>query len=171
MVRNAIPVSAPLRTLIDLADLVSLRELERALDQAEYLGIDLDGLAPRPGRRGSGRLARVLSAHGAGSTWTRSELEERMLRLCRRAGLPPPDVNRRIEGLEVDFSWPSRRLALETDGWAAHRSRGAFERDRRRDARLVEGGWRVIRLTRRRLAAEPGEVVALLNRLLSAPSP
>jgi very-short-patch-repair endonuclease len=165
-VKDGITVTAPARTVLDLADVLRRRALERVLDEAFYLGLDLEELRPRRGRRGFGLLTAVLAEHLAGTTWTRSELEERMLALCRRAGLPKPVVNGEVEGFEVDFHWPGRRLVVETDGWNAHRGRGAFERDRFKDARLVEAGWRVVRITRARLAREPREVAALLARLL-----
>lgn len=110
----------------------------------------------------------VLTDHDAGSTWTRSQLEERMLALCRAAGLPPPFVNRDVEGFEVDFHWPAQKLVVEIDDWSSHRGRGAFERDRVRDATLVELGWRVVRITRARLARDPRGVAAQLARLLAA---
>jgi hypothetical protein len=53
----------------------------------------------------------VLEQHDAGSTVTRSELEERFLRFCDERGIPRPRVNEMIAGLEVDFSWPRLRLA------------------------------------------------------------
>lgn len=168
VVREGIPVTTPVRTVIDLADLLTERRLERALDEAAFLDLDLTGLAPRPRRRGSGRLGRVLSSHELGSTWTRSELEEAMLALCRRAELPAPRVNSDVGGREADFHWPSQRLVVETDGWRSHGRPFAFERDRKRDADLVEAGWRVVRITRRRLAAEPDLVAAQLSRLLAA---
>jgi Transcriptional regulator, AbiEi antitoxin/AbiEi antitoxin C-terminal domain/Protein of unknown function (DUF559) len=165
-IRDGIPVTTPVRTVIDLADVLTRRQLERTLDEASYLGIDLTGISARQGRPGAGRIARVLAAHEAGSTWTRSELEERMLALCRQAGLPQPVVNDDVEGFEVDFHWPDQRLAVETDGWSAHHGRGAFERDRVKDAQLVEAGLRVVRITRNRLAREPRAVAAQLARLL-----
>jgi very-short-patch-repair endonuclease len=88
------------------------------------------------------------------------------MRLCRDAGLPRPAVNVPIVGLEVDFVWPSQRLVVELDGYAFHRDRGSFERDRRRDARLQLAGYRVVRVTHRRLAEEPEAVVAELRVLL-----
>jgi Transcriptional regulator, AbiEi antitoxin/Protein of unknown function (DUF559) len=166
-VKDAIPVTTPVRTVLDLADVLRRRPLERVLDEASYLGLDLEGLTPRRGRRGFGLLTAVLAEHEAGSTWTRSELEERMLAVCRRAGLPNPVVNGEVERWEVDFHWPGQRLVVETDGWSAHRGRGAFERDRVKDAQLVETGWRVVRITRARLAREPPDVAAQLARLLS----
>ena len=36
-------------------------------------------------------------------------------------------MNEMIAGLEVDFSWPRLRLAVELDGWAFHRTRAAFD--------------------------------------------
>jgi very-short-patch-repair endonuclease len=146
-VREGIRVTTPSRTLVDLADVVGRRQLERMLDEAAYLRLDLGDLRPHMGRRGSGTLARVLATHDAGSTRTRSELEERMLPLLESFRLPAPELNRRIEGCEVDFVWREARLIVETDGWAAHGTRQAFERDRRRDARLVAAGWRVLRIT------------------------
>jgi very-short-patch-repair endonuclease len=167
-VRDAIPVTTPARTIVDLADFLPRRRLERLLDEAAYLRLDLGGLRPVPGRRGAGLLRQVLAEHVAGSTRTRSELEELMLDLCRRAGLPRPDVNRIVEGYEADFSWPEARLIVEIDGWSSHGTRHAFERDRVRDAEHTAAGWRVVRITRRRLLMEPEAVAAQLARLLAA---
>jgi len=166
MVRDAIPVTTPTRTIIDVADISTRRMLERVLDEATYLRLDLDGLEPRPGRRGSGLLASVLAEHTPGSTRTRNDFEEAMLALCRRAGLPQPEVNQTVEGYEVDFVWHDARLIVETDGWQAHGTRSAFERDRIRDAHLTAAGWRVVRITMRRLEREPEAVAAQLARLL-----
>jgi hypothetical protein len=166
--KDGIPVTTPTRTVIDLADVLSPRGLERTLDEAAYLGLDLSDLSPRSGRRGAGKLAAVLAEHDAGSTWTRSELEERMLALCRKAALPQPLVNEGVAGREVDFYWPEQRLVVETDGWRAHRGRGAFERDRMKDAELVELDLRPIRITRARLARQPDAVATQLARLLYA---
>jgi hypothetical protein len=49
--------------------------------------------------------------------------------------------------LEVDFYWPTHHLIVELDGWETHRTRAAFEQDRRRDAALTAAGWRVVRFT------------------------
>jgi hypothetical protein len=89
-VKDAIPVTTPARTVVDLADISTERELERTLDEAAYLGLDLAGLKPLPGRRGSGRLARVLAHHQPGTTLTRSDLEERMLQPVAATSYPAP---------------------------------------------------------------------------------
>jgi very-short-patch-repair endonuclease len=164
--RDGIRVTTPARTVLDLAGVLRRRQLERTLDQAAFLGINLSDLAPRRGKRGAAVLRAVLTQHDAGSTWTRSRLEERMLALCRATRLPRPRVNCEVEGFEVDFHWPEQLLVVEIDDWSSHGGRGAFERDRVRDAVLVEAGWRVVRITRARLARDPKGVADLLARLL-----
>jgi very-short-patch-repair endonuclease len=166
--KHGIPVTTPARTLIDLADLLPRRRLERALDEADYLRLDVSDLRPRPGRRGSGALAEALGRHQAGATRTRSDLEERMLSLLHRFRLPTPDVNATVEGYEADFVWREQRLIVETDGWAAHGTRGAFERDRRRDADLLAAGWRVLRVSYDRLEREPEWVAERIAEALRA---
>ena len=162
--RAGIPVTTPARTLIDLADVAPRRTLERAIDEAEYLRLDCTGLQPRHGRRGSGRLSSVLAGHAAGSTRTRSELEEMFLALCDRHSLPRPEVNVHIEGYECDFVWLDQRLIVETDGAAAHAASGDG-RDLERDAELMAagGGYPV---TYERLAREPERVAEQVARAL-----
>jgi very-short-patch-repair endonuclease len=165
-VRDRIPVTTPVRTIIDIADDSTRRELERTIDEALYLGMDLTSLQPLPGRRGAGLLADVLETHAPGTTRTRSDFEELVLALCERHGLLKPLVNQLICGYEVDFVWPHARLVAEADSWSAHRRRRAFERDRVRDAALLADGWRVIRLTWRRLTEQPEVVAHQLAQLL-----
>jgi len=163
---RGLPVTTPARTVIDLADVLDRRGLERALDQGEYRRLDFTGLVPLLGRQGYSKLGRTLTEHEAGATLTRSVLEERFLSLCTHARIPRPEVNVRIEEHEVDFAWRRARLVVETDGRDAHMTRAAFERDRRRDADLVTAGWRVIRITHARLTREPAAVAATLRSIL-----
>src|SRR5207237_467064 len=65
-----------------------------------------------------------------------------------------------------DFVWRAQGLIVETDGLETHRTRQAFERDRRRDQRLVAAGWRVIRVTWRQLLSEAERLAATLQALL-----
>jgi very-short-patch-repair endonuclease len=66
----------------------------------------------------------------------------------------------------VDFAWPERRLIVETDAPGTHSTPGAFERDRLRDAELTVAGWRVLRITKRRLEQDSAAVTAQLRQLL-----
>jgi REase_MTES_1575/Transcriptional regulator, AbiEi antitoxin len=168
--RAGIAVTAPARTLIDLADVAPRRTLERAIDEAEYLRLDCTGLAPRRGRRGAGALSSVLAVHRPGSTRTRSHLEELFIVLCVKHGLPRPEVNVHVEGYECDFVWREQRLIVETDGGAAHGTRRAKRRDPVRDARLMIAGWRVWRLSYEQLVREPDTVAEQLRGLGITPA-
>jgi very-short-patch-repair endonuclease len=165
--RAGITVTAPARTLIDLADVAPRRTLERAIDEAEYLRLDCTGLTPKHGRRGSGTLSSVLAVHRPGSARTRSELEEMFISLCHNHGLPHPEVNVHIEGHECDFVWREQRLIVETDGAAAHSGERRRVRDLERDAELAAAGWRVIRITYERLLREPERVADQVGRALT----
>jgi hypothetical protein len=169
---EGITVTTPCRTLVDLADVAPRRLLERAIDEADYLRLDIDGLAPRKGRRGQGLLALVLAVHTPGATRTRSELEERFLALCDEHGIERPEVNVDVEGYECDFVWREQALVVETDGGAAHGTARARERDRIKDVKLLVAGWRVARVTWVRLLNERKAVADELRRLLTqAPLP
>jgi very-short-patch-repair endonuclease len=55
---------------------------------------------------------------------------------------------------------------VEVDGYEFHRTRRAFETDRRRDAALQVRGHRVLRLTQRRLERHGEEAMADVAALL-----
>jgi len=143
------------RTLVDLAAVARESELESAVEEAERQDVfDLVGvqsvLTHSRGRRGTRRLRDVM-VRWAGPNTTRSEMEIAFRAICRRAGLAQPRVNVPVllgaEHYEPDFLWPSRRLIVETDGFAAHKTKAAFVRDRRRDRRLRRAGYAVERFT------------------------
>lgn len=176
---DGIPVTGVARTLLDLGAVVGRRELERACDRAEVLRVlDLaavaDVLDRHPYRRGARALRAVLAAHAIGSTLTESGLEERFLRFCDRWKLPRPECNVPLavpggQKTSVDFVRKAQRVVVETDGWATHKTRRAFEEDRERDLRVTLARYRVIRITWRRLDEAPAEVAAALRILLAGP--
>jgi very-short-patch-repair endonuclease len=45
--------------------------------------------------------------------------------------------------LELDFAWPSRKIAVEVQGMA-HRIKGKFKRDIEKRALAMLAGWRVL---------------------------
>jgi very-short-patch-repair endonuclease len=167
--RQGVPVTRPARTLLDFAAIAAPLLLERAVEDALRRR-----LVSRPeleaqlvnGRPGSGPLRRLL-AREEGPALTRSEAERRLLALVRAAGLPAPEHNVLVKGIEVDLLWREQRLVVEVDGFAYHSGRAAFERDRVRDARLVAIGIRVMRVTWRQIVHEPVSVVAALAQALA----
>ena len=56
---------------------------------------------------------------------------------------------------------------METDGFAVHGHRQAFEHDRRRNAELTARGYSVMQVTWRQLADEPMAVVARIAAALA----
>jgi very-short-patch-repair endonuclease len=169
-IAEGVPVTAVPRTLLDLAACVSRRRLEEAIERAERLGLldlaQIDSLlgAVR-GHAGRGRLRRALEIH-RDPAFTRSGGERRLLALICEAGLPRPAVNTFVQGFELDLYWARERFAVELDGWKTHRSRSAFESDRRRQEELKLGGIEIVRITGRRLQLQPDEVVERLKVLL-----
>ena len=150
---------------MDLADVLPRRALERSFDEAEYLRLDCTGLRPIRGRPGYGRLRAVLAEHHAGSTRTRSDLEDLFLEVCASRDIARPEVNTVLDGHEVDFLWREARLVVEVDGRAGHGTRRAFEEDRMRDAELTVAGRRVLRISQKRLESAPSEVAAQIQVL------
>jgi very-short-patch-repair endonuclease len=146
--RNGIPVTKPQRTLTDLRPVLSEAQWAAAIREAEFQRLPLgDGLGPSPPR-------------------SRSELESIFMSLVRRHRLPRPEVNVRVDRYEVDFLWRRQRLVVEVDGWEAHGTRSAFERDRARDAHLRFLGLDVLRFTWRQLEDDSPVVARTIRRVL-----
>jgi len=165
-----LPVTSPARTVLDLANLERVREVERALEEGIVRRIlrvsDVEDVLSRAsGLHGAPVLAGILERR-RGPTVTRSEAEERFLALIRDALLPVPEVNVSIHGYEVDFLWRAQRLVVEVDGYAYHGNRGAFERDRRKDAQLHAAGLSTMRVTWLQMQDEPYALVAHVAQAL-----
>jgi hypothetical protein len=174
---NGIPCTTIPRTLLDLAAVVNEPQLNRALNQAEVLEVlDIRALhaqLERNGRHpGAPKLREALTEHYPAQAPTESELEAGFVTLCRAAGLPQPERQVYVApddgepAMRVDFLWREARLVLETDGGKYHRTRHAFEVDRRRDQRLTLAGWRVVRVTWRQIKRDAATVATLVAGLL-----
>lgn len=173
-VLHGIPVTSMPRTLLDLAAVLDARQLERVINEADYLRLtdrlSLHDLLERyPRRAGTPNLRGALARRAAGATRTRSDMEELFLNLLDEHGLPRPRINARLEDVgEIDCVWPAGRVAVELDSRRAHATPHAFERDRERDRLLQARGWRVIRVTWRQLEERPRAVIEDLERILGA---
>jgi hypothetical protein len=167
---DAIPVTTPSRTLLDLAAVVNGGQLRKAVNEAEVLRLDvaLTPLLSRyPHAPGAKAIRAIVEDVTGGEALTRSELEDRFVAFVAEYGLPKPRLNVRVEGFEVDCSWPAQRLIVELDGHAFHRTSAAFETDRARDRVLQLAGWRVIRVTWRQLHATAAVLARDLRKLLA----
>ena len=170
---QGIPVTTVARTLLDLAEVVRRSDLRRAFEEADRRRtIDLSAVealfARSPGRHGLKALRALVGDASTSATDTQSELEAAFLRFCAAHAIPPPATNVHIAVFTVDAVWPGQRLIVELDGYAFHGTRAAFERDRARDAELQRAGYRVVRLTLRRLHREPVAIAASLHGMLAS---
>lgn len=147
-IERGIPVTTPARTLADLRRVLPRDRFLAVLRRFEKRGLDAGPIPERV------------------DDPDRTELERRMLALCRRHGIPLPLTQQIIGPHTVDFLWPDAGLVVETDGWGEHRTRSAFESDRQRDAWLVTQGYRVIRFTWLQLTREGPKVAATLRQIL-----
>ena len=99
---------------------------------------------------------------------TRSDLERDFLRLCRRYALPNPEVNVKAGRWTVDFLWREARLAVETDSYAYHRGKIAFQDDKARDLDLRRLGLEVRHFSEQQVNEQAAGVAADLRAALSA---
>jgi very-short-patch-repair endonuclease len=185
--RFAIPVTTPVRTLLDLATGPwGSRLLGRLIDdllRSGHLGVrDLQAGLLRSARHpGHGALYRLAEAHleavsptdrRPGSPW-----EQDVRRLLHRSGLPPtvPQHPVTIGGRTywIDLAIPELKIAIEFDGYEYHSGRGRFDEDRRRWSELQLAGWLVVTVTSRHSEAEIVDRVrrAVAARTHAMPSP
>jgi very-short-patch-repair endonuclease len=170
-VKRGVPVTKPERTLIDYAETIDRRTLERAADEAIRQRLTAEAklrqaIDRHPGRSGAAKLRALLGDHAAGSTATDNDFEELLIGICDDFGVLRPVCQYEIGPYRVDFAWPEQRLVVEADSWETHGTREAFEADRVRDAELDDMGWPVRRFTWRQLTRRRAWVAAKIDRAL-----
>jgi len=169
---RGIPCTTVARTLLDVAGVVSVWELRKAIAEAEVRHLlrvpEVRALVRRcRGRRGVARLRLCIDELHPSTKRTRSDLERMFLVLCERAGLPRPEVNVPLNAagirLRPDFLWRDARLIIETDGRTYHETASAFELDRQREQRFFAAGWHVVRCTWSQVEHNPHQLIRLLR--------
>ncbi len=169
-VHNAIPVTKPVRTAIDLATRLGPARLERMINEADRLGLFspeglLAALNDYPGVRGVGPLRSLMGARIF--LLTDSELERRFLRIVEKARLSCPLTQHDVGGFRVDFFWPDLGLVVETDGLTYHRTPSQQARDRVRDQAHLAAGLTPLRFTHAQVRYESAYVIETLALLMS----
>ena len=142
-------------------------QLERAINEAVNRELTdpewLRNKLPR-GRPGVRRVARLLDR----DTYvvTDSILEQRLLPIARRAGLPKPTTQRRLGGGRVDFVWLDIMLIVEADSLRFHRTPMQQRADRLRDQQHAAAGFTTLRFTHYQVLHEPEHVEATLRAVV-----
>jgi hypothetical protein len=174
VIRRGQPATSVVRTIADLGRRLPLLEAVAALDMALHRRL-LKLVALRswagahPRYRGVARLRRATVLADPA---TESVMETRLRLLLVLAGLPRPlaqislcDEKGHFVG-RPDFYYPQHRLALEYDG-SGHREN--LTGDNRRQNRMVDAGYRLLRFTAADVLSAPDSVVVLVRRALSQP--
>jgi very-short-patch-repair endonuclease len=162
-VRRRIPVTTIARTLVDLDHQIDDDEAyESVVRETMFHGLfHTAAVADALTRRSARRLASYLDDQ----TPTQTRIENRFLRICRRHRIPPP-LTQQGEAPRVDFLWPAHRLVVEVDGWQAHRTKIAFQKDRSTTNQLQLDGYLVLRFTWEDVTRRPAIVAAQIRQAL-----
>jgi very-short-patch-repair endonuclease len=173
---DAIPVTTPTRTLIDIAGSLPRDVVEEALDDALRRGLSsvarlrwrIDALSRR-GRKGIGVIRSLVIARSREGSVPESVFETRLLRIFRAAGLddvvqqhPVLDGSRPVA--VFDFAFPNAHVAIEAEGYKWHSGRARWQRDLARRNVLTELGWKVVHVTWSDLNTE--QLLRRVRRLL-----
>jgi hypothetical protein len=163
------------RTIIDLARVASVSELERAIDSAVrdgwvspvFLRRQLERL------RGSGRAGVRLLDELLPDSGGHSDLERRFLALMRRAGLPRPTCQAiiRRDGrtlARADFRFDPYPVLAEVSGRRGHASDAERAKDARRRNELQHEGYVVLEFTNAQVRRDEPYVVAMVRSALVA---
>jgi len=125
-IHEGIPVTNPIRTLLDEATRLRPMQLEREVNEADKLDrvnpeTLREALDRYSGQPGVAPLRAILDRRTF--RFSDSDLERYFRPLARAAGLPEPETKVWANGHEVDFHWPELGMVVETDGLRYHRSR------------------------------------------------
>jgi hypothetical protein len=176
---DGMPVTSPVRTLLDLARVLPSEQLAACLDSALRDGGTNEDLLHRrikalrsQGRFGLPRLHEVLAGHEVsrgGHSW----LEREYLRLLERGGLPHPDMQQVLSRagdrlVRVDCRFAGTNVVVELLGYRFHRSRGQMASDATRYNALLAQGYAPYQFTYGQIVGEADYVVDTTRTALSS---
>jgi very-short-patch-repair endonuclease len=175
-VRHGIPITKPLRTLVDLgqsapwavADALETGLANRLFGiKAADAALDEFG---RRGRTGVGIFRRIMDSRALERGIPDGLLEPRMARLMRNHGLPAASFQHWVTPkIRVDFAYPELKIAIEVDGFSTRRTPAALDLSNARQNELVMLGWTVVRFSWKQVVRQP-EVVAKTILVTVSPS-
>jgi very-short-patch-repair endonuclease len=173
--RSGVPVTSPMRTIVDCAGSASA-DVAAMIEQAAVLGLldiaAIDRILDGSRRRGAKRLRRAIEPwrRYKPGIKIRSRMEAKLLPLLSEAALPIPKTNVRLRvgarTYEVDFLWRRQKLIVETDGGRFHDNPAAGARDSDRNHALTGAGYRLPRLGWEDLRDRPEATMQELANLL-----
>lgn len=168
-------VSSYDRMFIELAGLLSLVDLVVVGDNLVRRGllsprdlIDACASTRHPSARQAARAARLVRPE------VDSPMETRLRLLLVFAGLPEPEVNRKIRAADgevrrrFDLSYPAVRVIVEYDGRDHVERIEKWESDLERREEIDDAGWRILVVTSSGIYRHPQHTVMRVWRVLLA---
>ena len=160
-----IPITTVLRTLIDLATILSREEMERMIGQADAMNLlRADTLREQLGRetcRGARILREILDRDSY--VLTHSELERLLVPIAIAAGLGKPTSQRRFGKHRVDFYFSEPNLVVECNSLRYHRTALQQRKDAERTHAHLLAGRAAVALTHFQIKHEPDHVMGVLS--------
>jgi hypothetical protein len=159
-----LPITSREQTMLDLAAEADVDLVRWALAQLDFRReLDIQALRAIAGRgkEGSTVLRAALAHHEPRLAQTNGPLELAFFLMLERWGFDPlPEPNYALApDLHIDAAWPSYRIAVETDGKAAHSSAARKRDDHRRERACRRLGWSTpIRYTWAQIHQDPLDV-------------
>ncbi|WP_162182029.1 hypothetical protein [Arthrobacter sp. PAMC 25486] len=165
------------RTVVDCARVGGFAEAviigDHALASGARLDVMWDMVNSSTGRRGVRRARRVLRSLDGHSE---SPGESRTRLIIATMKIDQPQLQRELLAgdklYRPDFVWEKQRLIVEFDGdikyFSYRRTAEVILEERKRERRLMEAGWRFVRLEWKDLA-HPGEVQRRILTVYNAP--
>ena len=167
---GAIPITSRARTLLDLVAVtpglvegaldgmlhrrqLSLQALERGLER---------GMRDR---RAHALLAPLVAARVAGRRPTESELEDDLLAVIRRFGLPEPVPQYPYAGRRIDFAYPELFVGIEANSVLAHAAKEDVQRNADKANDLID--WRMLYFTHDDVHRAPAHVARRIEQTIA----
>lgn len=176
---GVLPVTRPALTILGISA-VAPDLLEGAVEDALFRGLItaaslrdvLDRWGAR-GRDGTVALRRLLEARDPEQAPTESALEDQIVAVLRRYGLPEPTRQHKVprpgrRSLRLDVAYLPEKVNIEGDGMRWHAGTRQAERDRERDNYLVALGWLVLRYTKDQVRRAPVQLAGQVDSVLAA---
>lgn len=175
--RRRLPVTTPMRALVDLGAVVGPAAVEDALNRGLVERLFTVAAVEwalaevaRPGRRGVGALRTVLDRRALDERPPDGLLEPRFAQLRLRHGLPEPVFQLCVrwgpKRFVIDFAYPDLMIAIEVDGYEKRATREAFQSDTERQTALAAMGWKVLRFTWADVVRRPGYVARVILEVI-----
>jgi hypothetical protein len=172
---EGVPMTGPDRTaydlLLDADELTAIWACEAGIRRGVISGAGLRQRLAEAVRVPGSRRARAR--FGLAEPASESPLETGARLVLVAGGLPVPRVQFPVTAEDgtvlyrIDLAYEERRVAVETDGQAAHDEPAALYRDRWRQNELVRRGWLLLRFTWQDVFDRPAYLVRSVRRALA----